>query len=84
MGVEAAQPLPCQSNDPELFFAESPGDLERAKELCMGCSVRPECLAGALQRAEPWGVWGGQLMINGVVVARKRGRGRPAKTDVAA
>ena len=35
--------------------------------------------AGALDRREPWGVWGGQLLIAGVVVARKRPRGRPRK-----
>ncbi|HEX6577357.1 MAG TPA: WhiB family transcriptional regulator, partial [Jiangellaceae bacterium] len=35
-------------------------------------------------RREPWGVWGGELFISGVVVARKRPRGRPRKTEVAA
>ena len=44
----------------------------------------PQCLAGALDRQEPWGVWGGQLFIQGVVVARKRPRGRPRKNPVAA
>jgi WhiB family redox-sensing transcriptional regulator len=37
------------------------------------------CLAGALERAESWGVWGGQLLVDGVIVAIKRGRGRPPK-----
>ena len=36
-------------------------------------------LAGALERREPWGVWGGQLFVQGSVVARKRPRGRPRK-----
>lgn len=63
--------------DPDLFFAESPADLARAKELCRGCPVAAACLAGALERAEPWGVWGGELVLRGVVVASKRGRGRP-------
>ena len=76
--------LPCRSYDPELFFAESPADVEFAKSLCVGCPVRPTCLAGALERREPWGVWGGQLFIQGVVVPRKRPRGRPRKTEVAA
>jgi len=76
--------LPCRSNDPELFFAETPADVELAKALCAGCPVRTECLAGALERREPWGVWGGALFLQGVVIPRKRPRGRPRKNDVAA
>jgi WhiB family transcriptional regulator, redox-sensing transcriptional regulator len=76
--------LPCRSYDPELFFAESPADVEFAKSLCVDCPVRSACLAGALERREPWGVWGGELLIQGVVVPRKRPRGRPRKTEVAA
>lgn len=71
--------LPCRSVDPEAFFAESPADVEWAKALCLQCPVREQCLAGALERREPWGVWGGQLFVNGEVVARKRPRGRPRK-----
>ena len=76
--------LPCRVNDPELFFAESPTDVELAKALCVDCPVRAECLAGALERREPWGVWGGELFLQGVVIPRKRPRGRPRKTEVAA
>src|SRR4029079_6608219 len=82
-GVDVEQ-LPCRREDPELFFAESPSDVALAKSLCGGCPVRAECLAAALERREPWGVWGGQLFIAGVVVPRKRPRGRPRKNDVAA
>ncbi|CAA9302496.1 MAG: Transcriptional regulator, WhiB family [uncultured Friedmanniella sp.] len=74
--------MPCHLVDPEVFFAESPADVEAAKALCVGCPVLEECLAGALERREPWGVWGGQLFIGGVVVARKRPRGRPRKHPV--
>lgn len=79
-----SQELPCRVNDPELFFAESPADVELAKSLCRTCPVRAECLAGALERREPWGVWGGELLVSGVVVARKRPRGRPPKCSSAA
>ena len=79
-----AEELPCRSNDPELFFAESPADVELAKALCRTCPVMAECLAGAIDRHEPWGVWGGQLLVQGAVVARKRPRGRPRKCEVAA
>ncbi|KWW99333.1 WhiB family transcriptional regulator [Carbonactinospora thermoautotrophica] len=76
--------LPCRSYDPELFFAESPADVEFAKSLCLECPARLACLVGALERREPWGVWGGELFIQGVIVPRKRPRGRPRKTEVAA
>ena len=75
--------LPCR-DDPELFFAESPEDVEFAKSLCGSCAVKMVCLTGAIARAEPWGVWGGELFLRGVVVPRKRPRGRPRKTEVAA
>lgn len=82
--IDEAEQLPCRVNDSELFFAESPSDVELAKELCQSCPVMAECLAGALERREPWGVWGGQLFQAGVVIPRKRPRGRPRKNEVAA
>jgi WhiB family redox-sensing transcriptional regulator len=75
--------LPC-TDDPELFFAESPQDVETAKALCVGCAARMACLSGAVERREPWGVWGGELFLRGQIVPRKRPRGRPRKHDVAA
>ncbi|WP_123305002.1 WhiB family transcriptional regulator [Bogoriella caseilytica] len=70
---------PCQEGDADLWFAESMSDVEAAKAMCRACPVREACLAGALERQEPWGVWGGEVFVDGVVVARKRGRGRPPK-----
>ena len=75
--------LPCR-DDPELFFAESPDDVEFAKSLCLGCPARLTCLAGAIERREPWGVWGGEVFLRGEIVPFKRPRGRPRKTTVAA
>ena len=77
-------PVPCRAYDPEVFFAESPADVEYAKSLCRSCPLVEACLAGAKDRREPWGVWGGELFVQGVVVARKRPRGRPRKNPVAA
>lgn len=71
--------LPCHVGDADLWFSESPAELERAKRLCTDCPIRAQCLAGALERGEPWGVWGGEILEHGAVVSRKRGRGRPRK-----
>ncbi|WP_281283893.1 WhiB family transcriptional regulator [Modestobacter altitudinis] len=82
----ARRALPCRVQDPDLWFAERPAELEQAKRLCAECPVQAACLAGALDRAEPWGVWGGEIFDRGVVIARKRPRGRPPKvrTEAAA
>jgi WhiB family transcriptional regulator, redox-sensing transcriptional regulator len=75
--------LPCRSGDADLWFAEAPAELERAKALCTACPIKAECLAGALERGEPWGVWGGEIFERGAVIPRKRPRGRPSKADLA-
>ncbi|CAM2789724.1 WhiB family transcriptional regulator [Skermania piniformis] len=71
--------LPCRTEDADLWFADTPAGLEQAKALCTGCPVRRGCLAAALDRGEPWGVWGGEIFEHGTVIARKRPRGRPRK-----
>ena len=76
--------IPCRSNDPELWFAEQTTQVEQAKALCRECPLVDGCLAGALERSEPWGVWGGEVFIGGEVVATKRGRGRPRKNVASA
>ena len=81
---EVGETIPCRDYDAELWFAERPEDVEFAKTLCGLCPARVQCLAGALERQEPWGVWGGQLLVQGAVVARKRPRGRPRKHPIAA
>jgi WhiB family transcriptional regulator, redox-sensing transcriptional regulator len=60
-----------------IFFSDDPHDIARAKAICAKCVVRSACLAGALARGEVWGVWGGEILIDGEVVAVKRRRGRP-------
>jgi len=75
--------IPCRT-DPDLWFAESPEDVEFAKALCTGCPIQKGCLERALEREEPWGVWGGELILRGTIVPRKRPRGRPRKHPVAA
>lgn len=63
-----------------LFFSDDQVDIARAKAICAKCGLAPNCLADALARVEPYGVWGGQLVVDGVIVEVKRGRGRPPKT----
>ena len=62
-----------------LFFSEDLYDIARAKAICAKCPVSALCLDTALTRQEPWGVWGGQLLLNGRIVTNKRPCGRPPK-----
>lgn len=67
-----------------LFFSEQLDDIRTAKAICQTCTVQEACLEGAIERREPWGVWGGQLFANGRILAQKRRRGRPPKDPVLA
>ena len=83
VSVELEANLPCRKFDPDLWFSDAPAQLELAKSLCGDCPLRVECLSGAVDRQEPWGVWGGEIFERGAVVPRKRPRGRPRKEDLA-
>ena len=82
LGAVDPAALPCVQAGPALFFSESPAELEAAKRLCARCPVRATCLAGAVERAEPWGVWGGEVFHLGRPVPFKRTRGRPRKNPL--
>lgn len=60
-----------------LFFSDHVVDIARAKAICGKCALRERCLSDALAREEPWGVWGGELLSGGRIVAVKRPCGRP-------
>ncbi len=62
-----------------LFFSDNVIDIARAKAMCGLCPLSVDCLAGALEREEPWGVWGGELLSGGRIIANKRPCGRPPK-----
>ncbi|WP_406091459.1 WhiB family transcriptional regulator [Kitasatospora purpeofusca] len=60
----------CKGADVSLFFPEVDEDIEtaraaaewaerRAKMICAGCPVKSLCLADALERKEPAGIFGG-------------------------
>ncbi|MFB7618757.1 WhiB family transcriptional regulator [Kitasatospora sp. NPDC056181] len=71
----------CAGVDPELFF---PGDEDefadrRARQICAGCPVRDMCLALALKRGEPHGIFGGLDPAERRALARRERRnGRAA------
>ena len=72
----------CATGDARLlhlFFSEDTAEIAEAKAICGTCPLRANCLQSALERSEPWGVWGGQLFERGHPIAFKRGRGRPRK-----
>ena len=49
----------CAQTDPEAFFPEKGGSNADAKRTCRACPVRSKCLEYALERNEPFGIWGG-------------------------
>ena len=86
----ARHPGAAPVDELDIEFGDGPdqvesrgADVECAKALCRGCRARLGCLEGALDRREPWGVWGGELLLRGTIVPRKRPRGRPRKEDAA-
>ena len=54
-------PLLCRREHPRLWFSDRPTDLQLARAYCQPCPMRPVCLAGAVERHESGGVWGGEI-----------------------
>jgi WhiB family redox-sensing transcriptional regulator len=75
----------CIGEDPELFFPMGTSDAalaqtERARTVCLGCLVRPECLEWALATFQDAGVWGGLDEEQRREIRRARRRGAAAST----
>lgn len=53
----------CKESDPEIFFVESPDygedPAQDAKNVCIACTVKNECMMSALENEDEFGVWGG-------------------------
>jgi len=49
----------CAQTDPDAYFPEPGGSSRDAKQTCMVCEVRPQCLQYAIDTEQYWGVWGG-------------------------
>lgn len=61
----------CLKKDPEYFFI--PGERQNnIKRECMGCPVRTECLADALDSGSEFGIWGGMTERERRALLRRR------------
>lgn len=50
----------CDGADLELFYPNTASEESpKAVAICRGCDARPDCLQYALDRGEPFGIWGG-------------------------
>lgn len=62
----------CRALDePDRLFVQGAAQHD-AKTVCMGCPVRLECLAEALDARIEWGVWGGMTERERRAVLRRR------------
>lgn len=61
----------CRTTDPDALFVQGAAQ-NRAKALCLGCSVRTECLADALDNEVEFGVWGGMTERERRALLRRR------------
>jgi WhiB family redox-sensing transcriptional regulator len=61
----------CRAADPDELFVEGAAQ-NRAKALCVGCEVRAECLAYALDNRVEFGVWGGMTDRERRALLRRR------------
>ena len=61
----------CRDTDPDGLFVEG-AEQHRAKRVCMGCPVRTECLAEALDNRIDFGVWGGMTERERRALLRRR------------
>jgi WhiB family redox-sensing transcriptional regulator len=71
MVTEWAANAACRSTDPDTLFVQGAAQ-NRAKSICLGCPVRTECLADALDNRVEFGVWGGMTERERRALLRKR------------
>jgi WhiB family redox-sensing transcriptional regulator len=61
----------CLNGDPDALFVQGAAQ-NRAKAMCLGCPVRTECLADALDNRVEFGVWGGMTERERRALLRRR------------
>src|SRR3712207_8313667 len=64
--------LPCWTADPDLWFAESPSDVEDAKALCVPCPLREACLAGARSEEHTSELQSRQYLVCRLLLEKKK------------
>ncbi len=70
-GVDWASRGACRTSDPDALFVQG-AEQNRAKQVCMSCVVRTECLADALDNRVEFGVWGGMTERERRALLRRR------------
>jgi WhiB family redox-sensing transcriptional regulator len=71
MVTEWATDAACRKTDPDTLFVQGAAQ-NRAKSICLGCPVRTECLADALDNRVEFGVWGGMTERERRALLRRR------------
>jgi WhiB family redox-sensing transcriptional regulator len=61
----------CRDATPDDLFVQGAAQ-NRVKGLCLGCPVRTECLADALDNRVEFGVWGGMTERERRALLRRR------------
>lgn len=61
----------CRTTDPDTLFVQGAAQ-NRVKAICLGCPVRTECLADALDNRVEFGVWGGMTERERRALLRRR------------
>jgi WhiB family transcriptional regulator, redox-sensing transcriptional regulator len=61
----------CRDEAPDKLFVQGAAQ-NRAKTVCLGCPVRTECLADALDNRVEYGVWGGMTERERRALLRRR------------
>lgn len=69
--VDWSKSAKCRASDPDELFVQGAAQ-NRAKAVCMGCPVRTECLADALDNRVEFGVWGGMTERERRALLKKR------------
>lgn len=71
----------CSRLEPDIFYPVGDGAYARemtgiAKQACLSCPVRAECLRQALETGERYGIWGGMTPEERRDLARRNMRRR--------
>lgn len=67
----------CTGYPAEWWYSDELADQAEAVTVCSSCPVRETCARAALERGEPYGVWGGLTVRARERIAREEGYPRP-------